>query len=289
MLTGGTEGPIEVFDSGAAFLERARPFLEQREAANGALIYPAQDAAPSVGAAEQQPFFALASDHGAPVLAAVFVPGRYLLLSDSPAAPHRALDAIVESLLHSWRRPSGVLGPVGLSSAFAERWARATGIEARPGDDMLVRELTAVVASASPPGAFRRAEERDGELLTRWRCAFAEEAVRRTEDPAAATDRIVAATQNERLFVWDDGGVVSMAEALRPTRHGMAIGGVYTPRALRKHGYATACVARLSQRILDAGKRFCCLYTDASNPASNSIYEKMGYKTVCAVNSYRFG
>jgi predicted GNAT family acetyltransferase len=56
---------------------------------------------------------------------------------------------------------------------------------------------------------------------------------------------------------------------------------VYTPPHLRKQGYATSCVAALTQRMLDSGKRFCCLYTDLTNPTSNAIYQKIGYQPVC--------
>jgi predicted GNAT family acetyltransferase len=61
----------------------------------------------------------------------------------------------------------------------------------------------------------------------------------------------------------------------------MAIGSVYTPAALRQHGYATSCVAGVCRAILKSGYAFCTLYTDLSNPTSNSIYMKIGFKPVC--------
>ena len=67
-----------------------------------------------------------------------------------------------------------------------------------------------------------------------------------------------------------------------------AIGGVYTPPDCRNRGYASACVAELSRRLLDEGRAFCCLYTDASNPTSNSIYQKIGYKLVADSSHYAF-
>ncbi|OZU86959.1 GNAT family N-acetyltransferase, partial [Virgibacillus indicus] len=45
----------------------------------------------------------------------------------------------------------------------------------------------------------------------------------------------------------------------------------------KKKGYATSTVAHLSQKILDEGFQFCSLYTDSTNPTSNSIYKKIGY------------
>jgi uncharacterized protein len=36
----------------------------------------------------------------------------------------------------------------------------------------------------------------------------------------------------------------------------------------------------VSQGALDAGARFCFLYTDLSNPTSNAIYTRIGYRPV---------
>jgi predicted GNAT family acetyltransferase len=59
------------------------------------------------------------------------------------------------------------------------------------------------------------------------------------------------------------------------------VGPVYTPPYFRGHGYASACVARVSQKILNSGKKYCVLYTNLANPVSNSIYQKIGYQTIC--------
>jgi predicted GNAT family acetyltransferase len=58
------------------------------------------------------------------------------------------------------------------------------------------------------------------------------------------------------------------------------VGGVYTPPALRGHGYASANVAAASQHALDSGAVACMLYTDRANPTSNRIYQALGYRPV---------
>jgi predicted GNAT family acetyltransferase len=63
-----------------------------------------------------------------------------------------------------------------------------------------------------------------------------------------------------------------------PPAYGVArIGPVYTPAADRGQGYASAAVAAVSQRHLDAGVR-PCLFTDQANPTSNRVYEAIGYR-----------
>jgi protein-L-isoaspartate(D-aspartate) O-methyltransferase len=70
-----------------------------------------------------------------------------------------------------------------------------------------------------------------------------------------------------------------MALVQRETARGICFSMVYTSPHLRKQGYATSCVAALTQRMLDAGKRFCCLYTDLTNPTSNAIYKEDRLRT----------
>jgi uncharacterized protein len=84
-----------------------------------------------------------------------------------------------------------------------------------------------------------------------------------------------------QLHFWLDGGHPrAMVAATRETRSGCAINTVYTPPQFRRCGYATAAVATLSASLLDAGRRFCCLYTDLANPTSNAIYAKIGYRPI---------
>jgi predicted GNAT family acetyltransferase len=54
----------------------------------------------------------------------------------------------------------------------------------------------------------------------------------------------------------------------------------YTPRELRAHGYASACVAALTARQLAEPGRTCMLYTDLANPTSNGIYQAIGYRRI---------
>jgi len=47
-------------------------------------------------------------------------------------------------------------------------------------------------------------------------------------------------------------------------------------------------VAAVSQRGLDAGASACMLYTDAANPTSNKIYQRIGYRQVGTAQEWRF-
>jgi predicted GNAT family acetyltransferase len=96
------------------------------------------------------------------------------------------------------------------------------------------------------------------------------------EARASAEQRVAAG----EIFLWVDGEPRSMAGRARPTAHGIAVNGVYTPPEWRGRGYATSCVAQVSARLLDEGRSFCVLFTDLANPTSNAIYARIGYRGI---------
>jgi predicted GNAT family acetyltransferase len=93
---------------------------------------------------------------------------------------------------------------------------------------------------------------------------------------------------NQGMMIWDDPDPVTMAGFRGRTPNGVRIGMVYTPPEYRRKGYATACVAALSQHLLDSGCRYVCLYTDLTNPTSNHIYQTIGYRPVVDSDEYGF-
>ena len=68
-----------------------------------------------------------------------------------------------------------------------------------------------------------------------------------------------------------------MAAMIRKTKRFGIVSLVYTPDKLRGNGYATSCVQKLSEHLLQSGFKSCGLFTDKANPTSNSIYKKIGY------------
>ncbi|MCC7451850.1 MAG: GNAT family N-acetyltransferase, partial [Anaerolineae bacterium] len=42
------------------------------------------------------------------------------------------------------------------------------------------------------------------------------------------------------------------------------------------------------QSLLDVGYQFCTLFTDLTNPTSNGIYQRMGYRYIGEFGEYLF-
>jgi uncharacterized protein len=148
--------------------------------------------------------------------------------------------------------------------------------------------LRQVAAPTGVPGHMRTASPDELPLLVEWMVGFNLDAHLQADDRAAIAESLTARIAANEIWLWDDGGPVSLVGTGRHTTHGMAIGPVYTPREYRNRGYASACTAALSQRLLDEGWEFCCLFTDLANPTSNSIYQRIGYRPICDVNEYNF-
>jgi len=237
----------------------------------------------------RDPYFAVVRDGGGRVVAAALrTPPHNLILSAVDDLD--ALPPLADDLSRSVADLPGVVGPQAPARRYAELWQERTGRAVRLEMAERIYRLSAVTPARPTAGALRRAGPGDREIVVEWLRAFALEALGQDEgksDAAAIADYWLGG-QGRWLYLWDDGGPVSMAGASGETPNGIRVGAVYTPPELRRRGYASACVAALSQAQLDRGRRFCFLYTDLANPTSNKIYQAVGYEPVCDVDEYRF-
>jgi predicted GNAT family acetyltransferase len=196
-----------------------------------------------------------------------------------------ALTCLVEDLATRYPTLPAVLGPDPEVAQFAQLWRQRVGSAVGPGMRQQVSEVHEVQPLPwSVPGRLRLAEEADLRTVGRWIEAFNVEA--HVKNPADPNTLARERTIQKRLFVWEDVEVVSMAAHGSRTPSGAGLNLVYTPPELRGRGYASACVAALSSRLLSAGHAYCCLFTDLSNPISNSIYRRIGYRPVCEMSDF---
>lgn len=131
-------------------------------------------------------------------------------------------------------------------------------------------------------GAMRQATIDDLTFLETAYSAFENECGLRPSSREKVNQTVMTMLDNGDAFVWEvDGHVVSCAKKSRETANGVTVSFVYTPRSLRKRGYARSLVAELSRKLLQE-KQFCTLYTDISNPTSNKIYQEVGYEPISA-------
>jgi RimJ/RimL family protein N-acetyltransferase len=209
------------------------------------------------------------------VTCACRIPPHPVVLS---RAGTRAVADLAEFLSNTDSAIGSVNGPTTEAEAFAAAWVALNGGRWRTRFRMRLHELTRLsLPTRAPAGTLRRAGEADLALAREWIAAY-ERDVRMHTSAGDVARRLIDRGQ---LYLWIDGGEArAMAAAVRETDTGCSINTVYTPPQFRRGGYATAAVAALTERLLESGRRFCCLYTDAANPTSNSIYAKIGYRPI---------
>lgn len=291
------------YPTAAEFLQLAQPALEAQEVTNSLILGVTIRLHERPDWIDTPPYLSVVTSSGAatgaaassqPVLMAAITPPHNLLLAGTTGAAgtgdETGLDAALSVLIQNLRAEAvpfpGVIAESRLAQRFVETWRQATGAGYSTRTRLRVYALRQVIPPNPPaPGHLRLATPADLELLTRWRAEFTRESLH--EEPSADLQaHVLRLIQASTLYLWDDHGPVSTAALTRPTPHGISVGGVYTPPAQRGRGYASACVAALSQGQLAAGRRFTSLFTDLDYPTSNDIYMKIGYRPVCDFTEY---
>lgn len=279
---------VQRWNDGPAFRARAEPLLLAREAEHNLLLGLSQDLIGGSARYPDPPYLATVEQGGRVLAAALRTPPHNLIVShtDEPTA----LTALAEQVAGETRDLPGVVASTPLARAFAEQWTRLTGRQYHLLRAMRIYQLTRVSPPAGVRGELRQATSVERELLIDWFDRFDREAMGET-NPTGGAPRVdeFLAFRNRDMYLWHDGEFVTMTGYSGPTPNGIRIVAVYTPPELRRRGYASACVAAVSQLLLDQGRRFCFLYTDLNNSTANHIYQSIGYAPVCDVEEYRFG
>ena len=225
------------------------------------------------------PGFWWGSDGGEVVCAASYTPPFGVHVSELPAEACAPLVHAVEARRAALGTPVGrVVGPKLAAHRFAEVWSGVTGLPAREHMAQLLHECSAVTEVPAPSGERRRAVSADVDPVL----ALTEAFIAETGVPAAPDLRAWTHSRIEQglLYLWTvTGDLVSMTGRAQAVAGVVRVGPVYTPPEHRNRGYARRLVAEVTAEALATpGVHHCMLYTDATNPVSNSIYRQAGYR-----------
>ncbi len=278
---------IEVHPAAAEFLVAAEEALLRAEALHNLVLGVASRVREGRLYGDATPYFLTLNEGREVLIAALRTPPYPLLLAVIDPRPG-ALDLLVQHLADHDPALPGVNGFLPYAEEFAWLWVRRRAVRAEEEMRMRVYELREVSTPVGVPGTLREPREEERDLLASWIRTFQAEAL--PHDPPADPHEVLARFTGPGawLRVWDHKGPVSMAAGSRVSPRGARISLVYTPPESRGHGYASACVAALSQLLLDQGYAFCTLYTDLANPTSNKIYREIGYRPLADAVVYRF-
>jgi GNAT superfamily N-acetyltransferase len=223
----------------------------------------------------------MATLHGADnelIGVALRTPPWPVIVSGLPTDPD-----VLETFLTRWLEfdPElpGVTGPLENAHAVADVWTKRSGGTTK----VTLSSRLFRLGELTPPdtrGQARAATRDDLDLMVKWREDFEIEALGYSRDPGEGPASISRMFDNsDTIVLWEDGGEpVSWAAASAPIAGMSRVGPVYTPPEHREHGFGSAVTAAASQGARDAGATDVILFTDTTNPTSNSIYQKIGYR-----------
>ena len=270
-----------------AFLAAADELLSRDEARHN-LIYAICSTLIESPSAYEEAFFWTVEE--ADTLAALLRTPPFNIAVAWPRTPE-ALTFAADELHAQGLELPGVSGALPEADIFASAWEKATSAPHRVRMSHGVYAAHEARVPDNVPGELREAEARERELAVNWISAFQDEALEEDAphlDLERAVDRRIE-SRSAGFALWEvDAEPVSLCGYGGRTPHGIRIGPVYTPPEHRRHGYASALTARVTQQQLASGRDYCFLYTDLANPTSNRIYMNIGYERVCDAADYAF-
>ena len=228
-------------------------------------------------------FMAAVSDENGIQLTAIMTPPHNITLyaTDNIINPE-AVACLIDGL--DGMEIPGVITEKGLAERFAGEYCARKDLTFSTTMSQRIYELTKVNADITKMGVIRIMDEKDMPYFPYWVEAFyasAQYGIKEMKIPENV-EHYHYRLSSKMLYVLEvDDIPVSMAGFTRKMQTAIGVAMVYTPPYYRGKGYATSCVAQLSQIALDKGYARCVLYTDLANPTSNSIYQKIGYTAIC--------
>jgi uncharacterized protein len=203
-----------------------------------------------------------------------------IIFSKAASFSPEELRLIAEQMHQDFESIPGLIGDRKLIIELSGHLSELRDVTATVEMDQGLYKLEKVKKKIVSKGKLRELTEKEHGFVKEWVFQFCEEVnMPITMDEAdAKADELI---RKGKLMGWEiEGEIVSMANTTRPTERNTNINFVYTPIKHRKKGFASDCVAALSQMMLDQGYQSTSLYTDLSNPTSNKIYQEIGYEWV---------
>jgi len=228
-------------------------------------------------------FMATVSDEKSILLTAIMTPPFNLTLyATDNIICEGILKFFVEEIIKADIHITGITSEKSLAEKFTKIYTASKAVNYTIRFSQRIYELTEVNTDIAEIGQLRLANEKDMAFFPYWLEGLVSESFGSHTDIKSDIETYLYHIMSDRLYVLEVNEIpVSITKITREMENVCGIGLVYTPPYYRGYGYATSCVAKVSSIVLERGFKKCVLYTDLSNPISNSIYKKIGYKPIC--------
>ncbi|HDR7799096.1 TPA: GNAT family N-acetyltransferase [Bacillus tropicus] len=264
---------LHVYEEILTFKEAVTPFLEKNEQENNLIL--------GVLQMVQQPIFmGVAKQEEEIVIVFLQTEEKKQIIVATSEMVEEDIVELAKKLAEVYPNIPGLIGNKKIVQRLAEEIAVLENKKTTVAMEQGIYELKQVKKKWNGDGVFREVNSDELTLIEQWIYQFCEDVkLPTTKEEAKQTAHTLIT--NHRLFGLEvDGKLVSVAAKTRPTKNNITVNFVYTPTEAREKGYASNCVAALSQRMLDKGYKTTTLYTDLANPTSNKIYQEVGYEQI---------
>ncbi|MEO0934236.1 MAG: GNAT family N-acetyltransferase, partial [Cyanobacteria bacterium J06641_2] len=249
------------FEDASLFYQQVKDYLLQDELLHNLQLGIIKNLINNPENCKIKPYLSTVERDGNIIAVAMMTIPYNLLLSE--ITDLTAVDIIVQDLQQKYESLTNINAPVTESKAFVEKWCFSTG-KSYQLRALRIFKLEKVEPASVVKGNLRLAREDDKQLLISWHDAFNSEALGKKSSDLDSESWVDRVLHKQKAYLWENKIPVSIACSTRSTPNGVGISMVYTPPEHRKKGYASACVAALSQTLLNQGYKFCFLFTDLS-------------------------
>lgn len=183
--------------------------------------------------------------------------------------------AIIQELVNQLKRVSlpGITSDPEIAKMFANYFSKKYTVEMT----MESYYCPNVVKPNNVPGDLKKAAREDVDTVADYLAGFTRDAFGTPVEPSTQLSKANTMIDTGNLYLWlVDGKPVSMANISHRSPRHARINAVFTPINQRKNGYASILVAELCS-FLEKEKLIPMLYADISNPASNKVYQNIGF------------
>jgi predicted GNAT family acetyltransferase len=224
-------------------------------------------------------------ESGQTMLTACLVPGDQILLSDGSEQAAREL---AKHFVDEQIDIPGLFAPHPVAVSFAIHYSELKNQSYKTVKQLSHYELDKLGSMNDPEGRFEGANIEDKETLIRFKDLSQQE--ENTQRPYDSSEVVELELSSKTIFVWKSPNdeILSIGSAYcdRSKRTGY-INGIYTPKKMRKKGYATAITYHLAKLISEKGL-IPSLAVDVVNYPAINVYEKLGFVKKCQMDNIRF-
>ena len=281
---------VEFYEDINEFIDFIFPFLLNNEAENNLLFMILNTLKENISRyGDSKPYLITVSDNDEIKLVSIRTPPYNQLISYTDEL--NTIDFMIEALFKKNVDLPGVLGFKQGAEKFVKLWCEKKGLKAQLVRNERVYKLIDVAEETIGNRTFIEGTEVNQTIILEWAEEMILEAglMTEAEQMSRTLNQIKQDIKDQKIFLLlDNNEPVSMARNAGKTPNGNLINFVYTPPHLRRNGYATECVAKLSMQLLEEGNKYCFLFTDLANSISNSIYQKIGYRPVIDLDQFNF-